>query len=81
MKKILNILAIFAFLFLLPISIKAISIDKIDIDVYIDKDGKYHIEIGLTPNEFFDKYIGDEIDEYVSTIHGPTEDKKYNQYQ
>lgn len=46
---------------------------------YIDKDGKYHIEAGLTPNEFFDKYIGDEIDEYVSTIHGPTEDKKYNQ--
>lgn len=45
---------------------------------YIDKDDKYHIESGLTPLEFFNKYIGDEIDEYVSIINAPTKDKKFN---
>ena len=45
---------------------------------YIDKEGKYHIEPGLTPLEFFNKYIGEDIDDYVSVIHGPTKDKKYN---
>lgn len=46
---------------------------------YIDNEDKYHIEAGLTPKEFFDKYIGDDIDDFVSVIHAPTEDKKYNQ--
>ncbi len=45
---------------------------------YVDKDDKYHIEAGLTPLEFFNKYIGDEIDDFVSVIHAPTKDKKYN---
>ena len=46
---------------------------------YVDKNDKYHIEAGLTPLEFFNKYIGDDIDDFVSLIHGPTKDKKYNQ--
>ena len=45
---------------------------------YVDKDDKYHIESGLTPLEFFNKYIGDEIDDFVSIINGPTKDKKFN---
>ena len=45
---------------------------------YVDKENNYHIEKGLTPKKFFDKYIGKEIDEYVSIINGPTADKKYN---
>ena len=45
---------------------------------YVDKDGVYHIEKGYTPKSFFNKYIGKEIDEYVSLIHAPTKDKKYN---
>ena len=45
---------------------------------YVDKDDKYHIESGLTPLEFFNKYIGEEIDDFVSIIHAPTKDKKYN---
>ena len=45
---------------------------------YVDKDDKYHIEAGLTPSEFFNKYIGDDIDDFVSVIHAPTKDKKYN---
>ena len=44
---------------------------------YVDKKGKYHIEKNLTPKSFFDKYIGEEIDEFVSVIHAPTRDKEY----
>lgn len=46
---------------------------------YTDSDGKYHIEKDMTPKSFFDKYIGDEIDEYVSLINAPTKDKEYYQ--
>jgi bleomycin hydrolase len=46
---------------------------------YVDKEGKYHIEKGYTPNSFFNKYIGREIDEYVSVINAPTNDKPYYQ--
>lgn len=46
---------------------------------YTDKGGKYHLLKGLTPKSFFDEYVGWEIDEYVSLIHAPTEDKSYNQ--
>lgn len=45
---------------------------------YADKDDKYHIESNLTPKEFFDKYIGEEIDDFVSIINAPTKDKKFN---
>ena len=51
--------------------------EKFDFE-YVDKDNKYHIESGLTPLDFFNKYIGEEIDEYVSCIHAPTSDKQYN---
>lgn len=46
---------------------------------YTDCKGEYHIEKGLTPKSFFEKYVGDEIDEYVSLINAPTEDKEYYQ--
>ena len=45
---------------------------------WVDQNDKYHIEKGLAPKGFFEKYIGSEIDEYVSLIHAPTKDKKYN---
>lgn len=44
---------------------------------YVDKDGKYHNELDYTPKSFFDKYIGEKIDEYVSIIDSPTQDKPY----
>ena len=50
--------------------------EKFDFE-YVDKDNKYHVLSGLTPKKFFDKFIGDEIDEFVSMIHAPTKDKKY----
>ena len=45
---------------------------------YTDKDGTYHIEKGLTPLSFYEKYVGAEIDEYVSVIHSPTQDKPFH---
>lgn len=43
---------------------------------YTNKDG-YHLERGLTPKSFFDKYIGEKIDEYQSLINSPTSDKPF----
>ena len=51
--------------------------EKFDFE-YVDKDNNYHIEKDLTPKAFFEKYIGEEIDELVSLIHAPTKDKPYN---
>lgn len=45
---------------------------------YTDEDGHVHIEKNLTPKSFFEKYVGDEIDEFVSVIHAPTRDKEYD---
>ncbi len=46
---------------------------------YTDSEGKYHLEKDLTPKSFFDKYVGEEIDEYVSLINAPTTDKEFYQ--
>ncbi|AKP66982.1 aminopeptidase C [Companilactobacillus ginsenosidimutans] len=45
---------------------------------YRDDDKNYHKETGITPQEFFKKYVGWDIDNYVSTINAPTADKPYN---
>ena len=50
--------------------------EKFDFE-YIDNDDVYHIEKDLSPKAFFDKYIGEEIDEFVSLINAPTKDKKF----
>ncbi|MBQ7994777.1 MAG: C1 family peptidase [Bacilli bacterium] len=44
---------------------------------YEDKDGKYQIERGMTAKSFFEKYIGDEINQYQSLINSPTKDKPF----
>ena len=44
---------------------------------YVDKDGVYHLEKDFTPKSFFDKYVGAEVDEFVSVINAPTEDKPF----
>ena len=44
---------------------------------YKDAKGKRHVERGLTPLSFKEKYVGDELDSYVSLINSPTEDKPY----
>lgn len=45
---------------------------------YVDKDKEYHLEKGLTPVAFREKYIGNLMDEIVSIIHAPTKDKPYH---
>jgi bleomycin hydrolase len=44
---------------------------------YKDKDKNYHCDPGLTPLAFYEKYVGEDIDEYVSLINSPTADKPY----
>ena len=45
---------------------------------YVDKDDEYHIERGLTPLAFADKYAKEWIEETVSCINAPTADKPYH---
>ena len=45
---------------------------------YVDKDGVYHVERGMTPLTFRDRYVGGLLDEIVSIINAPTEDKPYH---
>ena len=45
---------------------------------YVDKDKAYHIEKGLTPQTFCEKYVGDMLVKTVSVIHAPTADKPYH---
>lgn len=44
---------------------------------YTDKDDKYYVDRGLTPISFFQKYVGWKLDDKISIIHAPTEDKPY----
>ncbi len=42
------------------------------------KDDKYITEKQITPLEFFDKYVGWNLDDYISLINAPTADKPYH---
>ena len=44
---------------------------------YTDDDNKYHLEENLSPLSFYEKYVGDELDQYVSIINAPTKDKPF----
>ena len=43
---------------------------------YVDSKDRFHKET-LTPQSFFAKYVGPEIDEYQSLINSPTKDKPF----
>lgn len=45
---------------------------------YRDEEKNYHIDRELTPQTFYDKYVGVDLDDYVSIINAPTADKPYN---
>ncbi|QBP18859.1 aminopeptidase C [Acetilactobacillus jinshanensis] len=45
---------------------------------YYDKKNNYHIDKDLTPKKFYDKYVGLNLENYVSVINSPTKDKPYN---
>lgn len=44
---------------------------------YTDSKDGFHVERGLTAKSFFEKYIGDRIDDFQSLINSPTDDKPY----
>lgn len=46
---------------------------------YRDKDNQYHSETDISPQEFYKKYVGLKLSDYVSIINAPTQDKPYNQ--
>ena len=43
-----------------------------------DKDGKFIRECGLTPKAFYEKYVGLNLNDYISRINAPTADKPYH---
>ncbi len=45
---------------------------------YVDKDKAYHVENDLTPKGFYEKYVGDALQNVVSIINAPTEDKPFH---
>ena len=45
---------------------------------YTDKDGVSHFERDYTPASFTQRYVGDMLDNVVSIINAPTQDKPYN---
>ena len=44
---------------------------------YRDKDDNYQSEKNITPQVFFEKYVGLKLSDYVSVINAPTADKPY----
>ncbi|VTS15945.1 aminopeptidase [Streptococcus pseudoporcinus] len=44
---------------------------------YRDKDNQYHSEKDITPLEFYQKYVGLNLSDYVSIINAPTADKPF----
>ncbi|CAM3135379.1 aminopeptidase C [Lactococcus hircilactis] len=44
-----------------------------------DKDGQNLTKFSGTPQEFYDQFVGVDLDEYVSVINAPTKDKPFNQ--
>ena len=44
---------------------------------YTDKDDKYHLEKGFNPLTFKEKYLGNQLDDFVSLINAPTKDKPF----
>lgn len=55
-----------------------IPVTKFDYEYTNNKGEHVHLK-DMTPKSFFDAYVGEEIDEYVSLINAPTKDKKFYQ--
>lgn len=45
---------------------------------YRDDNKKYHIDKDITPKEFFNKYVGIDLKEHISTINAPTSNKPFH---
>lgn len=45
---------------------------------YRDEQQNYYLEQGLTPQSFYEKFVGLDLNNYISIINAPTIDKPYN---
>ncbi|MEY8294799.1 aminopeptidase C [Limosilactobacillus caviae] len=54
-------------------------VSHFDFEYRTKKDNKFHRDANLTPQKFFEKYVGWNLDDYISIIQAPTADKKYHQ--
>ncbi len=45
---------------------------------YRDKEDVFHQDLGLTPQAFYQKYVGIPLTDYVPIINAPTKDKPFN---
>lgn len=50
-------------------------IDHFDFS-YRDKDDKFHEDKNITPKEFYDKYVGEELDDYITVVNEPMEKRE-----
>lgn len=48
-----------------------------DFEYRTKKDKEFHRDANLTPQSFFKKYVGWNLDDYISIIQAPTADKEY----
>ncbi|GEP21279.1 pepC1N protein [Latilactobacillus sakei subsp. carnosus DSM 15831] len=46
---------------------------------YRDNDQQYHLDQGLTPLSFYQKYLNRNFDDYVTVVSSPQASKQYNQ--
>jgi bleomycin hydrolase len=44
---------------------------------YTDEKGNFQIVRGFTPKSFYEKYVGDRLDDFVSCINAPTKSKPF----
>ena len=45
---------------------------------YVDSKGKYHADFGITPLEFYKKYVNIDLDDYIGVINVPGAVRPYN---
>lgn len=51
---------------------------KFDFEYRDEEKKEFHRETGITPQEFFKKYVDMDLNDYVSIINAPTKDKPFN---
>ncbi|QEA58804.1 C1 family peptidase [Leuconostoc koreense] len=45
---------------------------------YRDKSNNFHVERQLTPQDYYQKFVNWDLDEYISIINAPTDDKPFD---
>ena len=45
---------------------------------YRDSKDEYHVSYHVTPLQFYQKYLGEDLEDFISVINGPTADKPYH---